>query len=138
MYGVNHHLSDDDGYEAVACGFTICRIPLSHSVQRTGLVRDNLLIFNIATSNSHNINITIMIMLSTSSSIMVINTTGICLLNAGTQFGWVYILLGTPLHPTSLAMKKHGESFKKSGRIKDHAKHEEHLKIIKSFKISVY
>ena len=79
MYGVNHHLSDDDGYEAVARGFTICRIPLSHSVQRTGLVRDNLLIFNIATSNSqHSINITIRIMLSTSSSIIVINTTGLC------------------------------------------------------------
>ena len=90
MYGVNHHLSDDDaGYEAVACGFTTCRIPLSHSVQRRGLVRDNLLIFNIATSNSHMSSITIMIMLSTSTSIIVINTTGICLLNAGTQFGWV-------------------------------------------------
>ena len=62
MYGVNHHLSDDDGgYEAVARGFTICRIPLSHSVQRTGLVRDNLLIFNIATSNSHIINTIIMV-----------------------------------------------------------------------------
>ena len=61
MYGVNHHLSDDDGFEAVACGFTICRIPLSHSVQRTGLVRADLLIFNIATSNSHMTNITIMI-----------------------------------------------------------------------------
>ena len=63
MYGVNHHLSDDDGYEAVACGFTICRIPLSHSVQRTGLVRADLLIFNIATFNSHMSSITIMIML---------------------------------------------------------------------------
>ena len=89
MYGVNHHLSDDAGYEAVARGFTICRIPLSHSVQRTGLVRDNLLIFNIATSNSHNINITIMIMLSTSTSIIVINTTGLYPLNAGTHRVWL-------------------------------------------------
>ena len=50
MYGVNHHLSDDDGYEAVARGFTICRIPLSHSVQRTGLVRAKLVIIVIIIS----------------------------------------------------------------------------------------
>ena len=116
MYGVNHHLSDDDGYEAVARGFTICRIPLSHSVQRRGLVRADLLIFNIATSNSHMTNITIMIMISTSSSFIVINTTGLCPLNAGTHTVCLgvqlYILLGTSLRITSLAMKKHVESYK--------------------------
>ena len=53
MYGVNHHLSDDDGYEAVACGFTICRIPLSHSVQRTGLVRAKLVTLSSLSLDNH-------------------------------------------------------------------------------------
>ena len=142
MYGVNHHLSDDDGYEAVACGFTICRIPLSHSVQRTGLVRADLLIFNIATSNSHMSSITIMIIFINiiinhshqhhrALSFKRWNTHSL----VGCTIVQLYILLGTSLRITSLAMKKHVESFKKSGGIKDHAKHEEHLKIIKSFKI---
>ena len=79
----NHNDDHHHHFEVGLSGFTICRIPLSHSVQRTGLVRAKLVI------------IVIIIVITIITIVIVINIIVVIIVNSITKIIVVLIIISS-------------------------------------------